>query len=282
MTDAATFGRDQFAFWNGEGGARWVAQQAHLDAMFASITARGIEAADARAGERAIDIGCGCGTTTLALSDRVGPEGHVTGLDISAPMLAVARERATGRPNVTWQEADAASASFEADTDLLFSRFGVMFFGDPAAAFANLRRALKPAGRLVFVCWRSLDENPWMKVPLEAAYEHVPKLPPLEPGEPGPFSFADDAHVQGILNAAGFANARMMPFDLDLDIAGGGGIERAARQAVEIGAASRALRDHPQSARDAVARTLHARLLPYARGASVMLPGAVWIVSAEP
>jgi SAM-dependent methyltransferase len=281
MTDPDAFHRDQIEYWNGAGGERWVAQQAHTDAMLAPITERAIAHARVGLGERVIDVGCGCGATTIRLADRVGPQGHVLGLDVSGPMLAVARGRGAGRANITWLEDDAAAVPLPDGTaDLLFSRFGVMFFGEPVSAFAHLRRTLRQNGRLVFACWRSLDENGWMKVPLIAAYQHVPKVPPLEPGEPGPFAFADTGRVTGILTASGFAPPRFTPFDLDLDIASGGGLDRACRQAVEIGPASRALRDHPE-AKPAVISTLRERLLPYMRGDSVPLPGAVWLVSSE-
>ncbi len=280
MTDTDAFHREQIEYWNGGGGERWVAQQAHTDAMLAAVAERAIAHSGAASGERVIDVGCGCGATTLLLADRVGAQGSVLGLDVSAPLLSVARRRSADRPNVSWLEGDAATVALPGGMDLLFSRFGVMFFGDPVSAFAHLRTALRPGGRLVFACWRSLDENGWMKVPLAAAYQHVPKVPKLEPGEPGPFAFADPGHVARILAAAGFTAPRFTPLDLEFDIAGGGGLDRACRQAVEIGAASRALRDHPD-AKPAVIATLRERLRPYLRGDSVLLPGAVWLVACE-
>ncbi len=172
MTDPDAFHRDQIKYWNGAGGERWVAQQAHTDAMLAPITERAIAHARVGLGERVIDVGCGCGATTIRLADRVGPHGHVLGLDVSGPMLAVARGRGAGRANITWLEDDAAAVPLPDGTaDLLFSRFGVMFFGEPVSAFAHLRRTLRQNGRLVVACWRSLDENGWMKVPLIAAYQ---------------------------------------------------------------------------------------------------------------
>ncbi|MBV9654900.1 MAG: class I SAM-dependent methyltransferase [Acetobacteraceae bacterium] len=280
MSDAERFHREQIEYWNSAGGERWVTQQAHTDAMLVPITERAIAHAGVAKGERVIDIGCGCGATTMALADRVGREGHVTGLDVSAPMLAAARRRGSGRSNITWLEGDAAAVPLpEAAADLLFSRFGVMFFGDPVRAFAHLRRSLRPGGRLAFVCWRDFDENKWMKVPLTAAYQHVPKMPKLAPEEPGPFAFADAARIAAILDGSGFATARIVPFDLQLDIADGGGLDRACRLAVEIGPASRALRDYPE-AKPAVVATLQDKLRPYLRGDTVPLAAAVWLVSA--
>ena len=179
MSDAQTRNADELAYWNGEGGVHWVKQQAHTDAVLAPVADAVIAHAAPRSGERVLDIGCGCGSTTLLLSPLAS---HVTGLDISEPMLNVARQRAEGLANVDFVNADAAAFRTDTPYDLLFSRFGVMFFGDPTAAFANLRRAARPGGRLAFVCWRPIGENPWMQAPLHAAYNAgVPRLP-----KPGP------------------------------------------------------------------------------------------------
>ena len=283
MPDATTLNAEQATYWNGPGGAHWVAQQAHTDAMLADIAAAAIAHAGPRPGERVLDIGCGCGNTTLLLADAVGDAGHVLGLDISEPMLGVARGRAAGRANIAWALADAAAHPFEpASLDLLFSRFGVMFFGDPVAAFANLRRGLRPGGRMVFACWRPIDENPWMQVPLHAAYRHVPRLPKPGPDDPGPFAFADPARVTRILTEAGWAAPSLTKLDLMLDIAAGGGLEGAVEQATQIGAASRALREAPEETRPAAIAAIRDALAPHADGANVRLGGAIWLVEARP
>src|SRR5881628_2723223 len=161
-----------------------------------------MERARIGAGERVIDIGCGCGDTTIALARRVGPAGLVLGIDVSAPMLARAADaaREAGVAHVRFEHADAQTHRFPAQAfDVLYSRFGVMFFSDPAAAFGNLRTALRPGGRLGFVCWQAVPENPWIAVPLEAAAQHMALPPPPAPGAPGPFSFADPERVRRIL-----------------------------------------------------------------------------------
>ncbi len=196
-------------------------------------------------------------------------------------MLAVAQARGAGVANIDWVRADAATHRFApAGFDLLISRFGVMFFGDPPAAFANLRRALRPGGRLVFVCWRGIGENPWMQVPLHAAYAHVPRLPKPEPGAPGPFAFADPARITGILVEAGWPAPTIAPLDQLIDIAAGGGLEAAVVQATCMGAAARAMQDQPEAARAAATDAIRAALAPYARGPRVALPGAMWLVTA--
>src|SRR5262249_6517301 len=149
--------------------------------------------------ERVLDVGCGTGQTSIELARRAGPGGAVTGIDISAPMLARARARAAdaGARTVTFLDADAQTHRFDpASLDVCFSRFGIMFFAAPDAAFANLRSALRPAGRLAFVCWQSMRDNPWMLVPLMAAAAHITLPPPPAPDAPGPFSFADADRVR--------------------------------------------------------------------------------------
>ena len=206
--------RDQIEYWNGAGGLRWVNQQKHTDFMLAPVADILLAKAGVARGASVLDLGCGCGSTTEALSDLVGPAGKVMGLDVSAPMLGIAAQRLAQRKNVDLICADAAQHAFPTPVvDVLVSRFGVMFFGDPTAAFVNFGKALKPGGRLVFTCWRKIDENPWMRVPLHAVYEHVPRLPKPGPEDPGPFSFADVERVKRILVDAGFSVPRISPRD---------------------------------------------------------------------
>jgi SAM-dependent methyltransferase len=273
----------QVAFWNGPGGEIWVARLTRMDAMLAPVADAAIAHAAPRRGERVLDIGCGAGTTTLALADAVGPAGHVTGLDVSAPLLELARSRSTGVGNVDWVLADASRHVLPpASADLLFSRFGVMFFGDPASAFANLRGALRPGGRLVFACWRSFDQNPWMGVPLRAVQTLVPPLPRPGPDDPGPFSFGDRARVERILTQAGFAAPRFTPFDLAIDVAGSQGVDMAVAQSLDVGPARALLQDQPPDVVAAAAAAIRTALLPYVEGNSVRLPGAVWLVDSTP
>ena len=160
----------QIEYWNGPVGERWAKKQSDFDRNMGSLTVKALAFADARPGERVLDIGCGFGTTTMALARSVAPDGRVTGIDISAPMLGAARRRVAeaGLP-IELIEADASVHPFAPRYDLLFSRFGVMFFADPTAAFANLHGALKPKGRLAFVCWRAFAENTWAFAPYKAA-----------------------------------------------------------------------------------------------------------------
>ncbi len=201
---------DQIAYWNGPGGQHWTERQQVQDILLAPVSDILIDRAKPKAGERIVDVGCGCGATTVAFAQKVGPTGHVSGIDVSAPMLARARQTAPAGMPVDFVLADATVYPFvSASLDLMVSRFGVMFFAEPAVSFANMRRALRPSGRLVFVCWREPRDNPWLMLPLQAAYQHVPKLPQLGPEDPGPFSFASEQRVRRILGEAGFSRIEM-------------------------------------------------------------------------
>src|ERR1700716_3962336 len=237
---------DQIAYWNGPGGQHWTDRQQMQDILLAPVSDILIDRARAKAGERIVDVGCGCGATTIAFGGKGGPAGPVPGLDLSAPMLALARQIAPTDMPVDFVLADATVYPFVSGSfDLLVSRFGVMFFAQPALSFANLRKALRPSGRLTFACWRDPRDNPFFMAPLQAVYKHAPKLPQLGPEDPGPFSFASEARVHRILGEAGFTGIDMEPCDLSLDLAVGRGLDAAVESALEIGPAARALAEQP-------------------------------------
>ena len=272
---------DQAAYWNGPAGQRWIERQETQDVVLAPASAVLFERARVAEGNRVIDVGCGCGETTIALAKRVGPKGHVIGIDISAPMLVRARERAdTGLP-LNFILADATVHPFEPGrADVVTSRFGVMFFADPVISFVNIRKALRPGGRLVFACWQEPRSNPWMMLPLQAAYKHVPRLPEVSPEDPGPFSFAREDRVRRILSAAGFSSIAMEPVDLILDIAVARGLDAAVHGALSIGPVSRALDGQPPELIAAAANSIRAALAPLEQVNSVMLSAAIWIATA--
>jgi SAM-dependent methyltransferase len=273
---------DQIAYWNGPNGQRWTDRQAEQDVLLAPVTQALIDRAAVRQGERIIDVGCGCGGASMALASRVAPTGFVLGVDISGPMLARARELAPKGAPVDFVLADATVYPFDPGSfDLLVSRFGVMFFAEPAVSFSNLRRALRPSGRMTFACWREPRENPWMMAPLQAIYQHVPKLPPQGPEDPGPFAFASEERVHRILGEAGFKGIEMEPVALSFDIAIGRGLDAAVQAAMQIGPGSRALDGHPPETRAAAAKSVREMLAPFVRGDSVPLAGSIWIVTAR-
>ncbi|WJR81474.1 class I SAM-dependent methyltransferase [Bradyrhizobium sp. NP1] len=279
---AAQDNADQIAFWNGPAGQRWTDRQEVQDVLLAGISDILVARAAARPGERILDVGCGCGATTIALAERAAPGGFALGIDVSAPMLARARQRAPRGLPLDFVQADAALYPFDPESfDLLASRFGVMFFAEPSRSFAHMRRALRPSGRLAFVCWREPRENPWMMTPLQAVYQHVPRLPQPGPEDPGPFAFASEQRVRGILTEAGFKAIAMEPQTLSLDLAIGRGLDAAVQGALEIGPAARALEGHPANVQAAANESIRAALAPFAQGGSVRLPGSIWIVTAR-
>lgn len=272
---------DQIAYWNAAAGETWVAQQDRLDRQLSPLGQTAMAALDLAADERVIDIGCGCGQTSLELASEVGPDGAVLGADISAPMLAIARRRAAeaGLANVRFIEADAQTHPFApGGVDAVFSRFGVMFFADPPAAFANIHRAVRPGGRLGFVCWRPLMLNEWMLLPMRAALPHIAAPPPPpDPLAPGPFAFADADRVRGILAAGGFTRIEIDAHD---SLIGGNGLDDSVALALRVGPLGMLLRDNPGQ-RDKIIDALREALEPHAGPSGVFLPASVWIVTAR-
>src|SRR5213595_2421698 len=198
---------EQIAEWNGALGQRWVEMQQAIDPIVLPFGTAALKAAAPQPGERVIDIGCGCGDTSIEIARIVGAAGSVLGIDVSQPMLEVARSRGTPAncAHVAFRDGDASEAELPANIDLLFSRFGVMFFSQPFKAFIHLRKSLRKGGRCVFVCWRAPRDNAWAMTPLSAARTAMGVTPaPADPHAPGPFAFADEERLRDILSNAGF------------------------------------------------------------------------------
>jgi len=291
MDTVAPSNADQVEYWNGDAALRWVRGQERMDRAFRQFTEFLIERAAPRPGERAIDVGCGCGDLSLAVADRVVPGGRVLGVDVSRPMLSQARSRAQARPEnapaIEWQETDAASLSLpEAAFDLLISRFGVMFFADPVAAFRNLRLGLRPEGRLVMLCWRPLQENAWVSVPRAAMLQVVPTPAAASPNAPGPFAFGDAARVGAILADAGFTHVQSVPIDAPLEVLSAPGLtadealDEVVRFAVEAGPASALLRDVDEPTRTRAVQAVRETLRARAGRDRPSLDAACWVYSA--
>jgi len=252
---------EQIAEWNGALGERWVAMQQDIDRIVVPFGDAALKAAAPQPGERVIDIGCGCGDTSIGIARIVGGAGTVLGIDVSRPMLEVARSRGVlaKYAHLAFREADASEAELPANIDLLFSRFGVMFFSRPSDAFSHLRKSLRTGGRCVFVCWRAPRDNGWAMTPLAAARAAMGVTPePADPYAPGPFAFADDDRLRTILASAGFGAIDMQRFDAALLL---GETPRAAAEgAVQIGPVSRFVREmgveHLPTIVDAVERAL--------------------------
>jgi SAM-dependent methyltransferase len=282
MTSPQAFNEEQRARWNGIDGEMWARHYDRMDRVLQPIDGPLLSFAAPVAGSTVIDVGCGCGGPTMKLARMVGPSGRVIGLDVSEPMLGRARERAREYSNVTFLLGDAAELPLEnLHADLMVSRFGIMFFGDPMAAFSNLRTALLPGGRLRFCCWRPIQENPWLQIPLDAVYEHVPRMPKPAPDEPGPFSFAEPERVTRILTTSGFTQPSFTALDVRMNLAAGGTLEDASLNASENGPARRALTGQPDEVRARAIESIRRALTPYASSTGVELAGAVWLVAAE-
>jgi SAM-dependent methyltransferase len=274
---------DMLSFWNGIGGEIWVARQAHTDTTLIEVTSALLRHGAPQAGERVLDVGCGCGAPTIEFARAVGPSGFVAGLDISGPMLAEGRRRAeeAGITNIDWRQADPATAELEG-YDLLTSAFGLMFFGDPVGAFRHMRDAANPGARMSFVSWRSLAENPWIGVPMSAVTPHLPPRPKGDPNAPGMFAFADPERVTEVLTAGGWSAPEFEALDLELDIAAGRGLDEAIVQSTQIGAVNSWLRNQPADIVAAATQSLRDALGAHLSGASVRLPGAMWLVGSAP
>lgn len=282
MTTAQTFNEQQRTRWNGIDGEFWTREQDRLDRMLAPVTAPLLAFAAPVVGTTVIEVGCGCGALAIELARALGPSGRLAAVDLSEPMLAVAKERLGTFGNTNCLLGDAAELPFrDLNADLITSRFGVMFFGDPVTAFANLATGLAPGGRLRFACWRPITENPWQRIPMEAVYEHVPRLPPTGPEEPGPFAFGDTHRVTRILTMAGFTTPTFTPLDISIELAPGGTLGDAAQRATGTGLAKRALEGQPDEVRQAAVESIRRAFASYNSDTGVKLPGGVWLVGAE-
>lgn len=273
---------EQIEYWNSKVGDTWARMQARLDRAFTPVTVALLSVAAPQPGDDVLDVGCGTGETTLALAGAVGDDGAATGVDISDALLARARERADELLcDADFLNADAATFDAEPGFDLIVSRFGVMFFDDPVAAFANLHRLAAPGGRLVFACWQPPAENLWATLPMQALAALLPEQPPADPHAPGPFAFADPARVEAILAAAGWQDISFddLPFEMVVG-EGDDPIASAVQFNLRIGPAARLVRDAGPEAEAAAPAVLAAALAPYRKADTVALPGAVWLVSA--
>ncbi|MGH6888803.1 MAG: class I SAM-dependent methyltransferase [Rhizomicrobium sp.] len=270
----------QVEYWNGPVGERWARLQEQIDLHLSEITEAAIRFAAPKPGERVLDIGCGCGTATFLLAMKAGRKGTAAGIDISGPMLRLARARAMAQnAQVTFLEADASTYEFQPVFDLAFSRFGTMFFADPVRGLANIRAAFAPNGRLVFVCWRSFAENLWAAEPMEAARSLLPPQEPLDPFAPGPFAFADAGRLRGILERAGFAPIQIDAFDGPMNM--GATPADAAAEALNIGPLARAATGLDEETREKIRRRVEAAYAACASPAGVKAPAACWFVRAE-
>lgn len=270
--------QDQIDYWNGNAGATWVSSQDYMDAMLAPLTAPLIQAASVKERESCIDVGCGCGDTSLQMAQTGA---SVWGVDVSEPMLARATQRATelGLGNATFSAADAAATTFSAEHDLVFSRFGVMFFTDPVGAFKNLHSSLNDGGRLCFLCWQPPGKNPWMSTAGKAIKPFMtePETPP-DPRAPGPFAFADADYLNGVLQKAGFNNIDISPVTATMHIADN--LDDAVEFQQRIGPLARALAELEGEQQEQALAAARAELSSHMTDDGLNLGAACWLAQA--
>ncbi len=277
MDTNPTSNAEQIEYWNGDAGATWAKRQQRMDALLQPISDAALRACTAKSGDRVLDIGCGCGETTLRLAARGA---SATGIDISKPMLERARERAAADgASATFVLGDAAEVRFDASFDHAFSRFGVMFFSDPRAAFTNIHGALRPGGGLCFVCWQLPQLNAWIATPSAAARPLLPPQPPFDPRAPGPFRFADQDYVRETLTSAGFSGVHIDPLTTSLVL--GRDVDSALEMVCEVGPLSRSLVDVDPATRARIVAAVREPLRDNLTAAGVALGATCWIVRAS-
>ena len=269
---------DMAALWNGASGQAWVDEQALLDQTYRSIEKLLADAVTASGARSVLDIGCCAGATTLAVARTLAARGNAVGIDISQPLIAVARARAQREGLATaFLCADAQTHDFApASFDMMISRFGVMFFENPVAAFANLRRAATASGALRLMVFRSIAENPFMTTAERAAGPLLPKLPPRNPNAPGQFAFADRDRVQRILEDSGWTGIELAPVDVQCAFP----LASLERFFTRLGPVGQALRDADEGMRKQVIQRIRAAFQPFVHGAEVSFIAACWMVSA--
>jgi SAM-dependent methyltransferase len=270
---------EQAALWNGRAGRAWVETQDVLDQMFKPLEDLLVAATRAGSGGRVLDVGCGTGSTTLAVAQRLGAKGHCIGIDISGPMIAAARKWADweGAP-ASFIQADAQSHAFEpASFDMIISRLGVMFFDSPVMAFANLRCSLRDDATLQFIAWRGAAENPFMTTAERAAAPLLPNLPARRPDAPGQFAFADRDRVYSILEESGWAGIDIRAVDVACSLPE----KELVRYFTRLGPIGLILQDADDQTRTQVIEAVRSAFEPYVRGADVCFTAACWMVGAR-
>lgn len=283
----STANADQAIFWTEVAGPQWVRQQRQFDHSLAAFGAESLRVLAAQPGERIIDIGCGTGTTTLAIASTVTATGAAIGFDISSAMVeaAAARAAADRIANASFRIGDAQTdelvAAGSPPFDAMYSRFGVMFFSDPTAAFANIRAAIRNGGRLTFACWRSESVNPWIDEPARVMRSFTPEpvLPP--PNAPGPFALQDADRIRNILTDAGWSRVEVRRVDATVTMGGGDGVGPAVAQTLGTTVGQSLRRQVDDATYAKVMAALDDLMAEHLVDGAVQFPGSVWVVTGS-
>lgn len=283
-SDSLLENADQVAYWNSENGRKWALHQEGLDAIASKVKEHLLKRAQLVRNESIIDIGCGTGDTTIEAATAVGPTGTVLGVDVSSLLLDSARQRAKAKQlsNIAYVLADAQTHRFEAGAgDAVISRFGMMFFSDPIKAFANIANALKHNGRIVFVTWGSLEDNPWFAVPRRAAIKQLGEPTPDDPYVPGPLAFQDRDYVTEILKSAGYSDVSAEEIDVPLPFFGS--LEQTAALASNVGPAARIVRQLGGDIADltAITEAIEGAFSEYAKSPKPSVPSKLNFFAAK-
>ena len=279
--------QQQKEMWNGRAGASWVRHNTLLEQLLAEPGRHCMDSISLPTGAKVLDVGCGCGNQTLELASRMDPHSKITGVDISEPMLALAEELKAANQSainatVEFVVGDASDSLFPNESfDAVYSRFGVMFFDDPTAAFAKLRETLKPKGQLGFVCWQSPALNPFFTAPMQAALSVLPPPPPARPGAPGPFGLADRDVIERILTDAGFQTLKIEPLALQLSVGASQSFDEIFEELIQIGPAAALIAESDPTLREAARAAVYERLSEfYLPGKGVSFEANFWLVNA--
>ena len=283
MTDSATTNQAQSAYWGGVGGGAWIDLQEQMDGQLQALGDAAIDVALVALGDRVLDVGCGCGATTLALAQLVGPSGSVVGCDISEPMLQRAAQRSAeaNMTQATFAATDVQTAELPGPFDVVFSRFGVMFFADPVAAFANMRAATRVGGHLSFVCWQSAALNDSFSVVSRAGIEVLGPPEPLDPDAPGPNAFADPARIRAVLSGSGWTGVEVVECRRQMQVFGTTDLEAGVEAAMRIGWLARRLADEPEDVAARARAAVRAAIEQRWTSQGWMCDGVCWLVTAS-
>jgi ubiquinone/menaquinone biosynthesis C-methylase UbiE len=273
----------QKEFWSGKGGDYWVVKQNEMDIMLNPLGEKALAKLDLKSNSKVLDIGCGCGATTLEIAKKVS-DGTVTGLDISVPMLNQAKSEASiqGIPNVDFRVVDVQIEQLPSkEYDYVYSRFGVMFFEDPFEAFRNISSSVKEGGKLSFVCWQDPYLNPWQSLSIQVirGYLDIPSPPPRSPG---PFAFQEKDYVKDILEQSGFSYISLDDNQEDITMFAGKSLQEASEDYLAINpVVTEMLKDSPDSLKAKIVESLKEAFSEYHKGDGLLFPSATWIVSAS-
>lgn len=278
--------QEQLEYWNGESGQRWAEQDALMARLLQPVGEALLDHAGLDQCHHVVDVGCGGGSQSRMLAKRLSADAKITGIDISEPLLAVAKgnnSQVENTASIEYLLADAEEYNFPtAQFDGLFSRFGVMFFSDPIAAFTNLRKSLSDEAKLAFACWQAMEKNDWVRIPIEIAMQYVTLPDNMVPDAeaPGPFALAREERIRGILLQAGFNNIEVVSHLQEVRLGESSNLQESIREMADIAPVQRLLVGQDESVKEQVYKALETNMAQYYQDGAIVLPGAIWFVTA--